>query len=133
MIYFLILLDIIINNYSSFTSYFFIIYLYNKPYKYYLLTALIFDLVIFNTLYINIIIFSILYFLNKIFANLNKNNIFTFLFFCLFNYNFYIILSNLLNINGFAHILMNIGTNLLINILFYLLSFRLFKDKMAYK
>ena len=133
MIYFLILLDIIINNYSSFTSYFFIIYLYNKPYKYYLLTALIFDLVIFNTLYINIIIFSILYFLNKIFANLNKNNILTFLFFCLFNYNFYIILSNLLNINGFGHILMNIGTNLLINILFYLLSFRLFKDKMAYK
>ena len=49
MILLLILLDILINNYTKYSSYFFLIYLYNKPYKYYLLTGIILDFIIFNT------------------------------------------------------------------------------------
>ena len=64
MIYFLLIFDILVNNYSQYTSYFFIINLYNKPYKDYLITALILDLIIFKSYY-NIIILSLMYLINK--------------------------------------------------------------------
>ena len=123
MIILLILLDILINNYTSFSSYFFLVYLYNKPYKYYLLTGIILDFIIFNTYFYNIIILSLMYIINKIFKDLNKNNFYVFMFYMLFNYITYIILSNIL-INGMYNILINIGFNLIINLLFYLLAFR---------
>ena len=63
MIYILLIIDILISNYTNYTSYFFILYLYNKPYKYYLLTALILDLIIFKNIY-NIFILTFMYFLN---------------------------------------------------------------------
>ncbi len=124
MIYFLILLDIIINNYTPYTSFFFIIYLYQKPYKYYLLTALILDFLIFNTYFYNLIILSLMYLMNQIFNNLNKNNFYVYLFFVIFNYLSYIILSNILNLNSLYHILISIGANLIINLLFYLLAYK---------
>jgi len=67
MIYLMITLDVIINNYTKYTSFFFIIYLYNKSYKYFLLTGLILDLIIFNTFFINTLILSIMFMFNKIF------------------------------------------------------------------
>ena len=124
MIYFLILLDIIINNYTPYTSFFFLIYLYQKPYKYYLLTALILDFLIFNTYFYNLIILSIMYLMNQIFNNLNKNNFYVYLFFIIFNYLSYIILSNILVLNSLYHILISIGANLIINLLFYLLAYK---------
>ena len=124
MIYFLILLDIIINNYTPYTSFFFIIYLYQKPYKYYLLTALILDFLIFNTYFYNLIILSLMYLMNQMFNNLNKNNFYVYLFFVIFNYLSYIILSNILNLNSLYHILISIGANLIINLLFYLLAYK---------
>lgn len=128
MIYFLIFIDILLNNYSNFNTYFFIIYLYNKKYKYYLLTGLILDLIIFKNIY-NIIILTIIYFLNKIFKDLNKNNIYNYLFINSFNYLVYIVLSNLLVFNNIKDILLSIGLNLIINLLFYLLSYNLYKNK----
>ena len=122
MIFILLIIDILINNYSKYTSFFFLVYLYHKPYKYYLLTALLLDLIIFNSFY-NIIILSIIYLLNKIFTNLNSQNIWVYLGINLFNYIVYIILSNLFMLNNIKVILFNIGFNLLLNIIFYLLMY----------
>ena len=102
MIYLLILLDIIINNFTAYTSYFFIIYLYKKEYRYYLLTG--------------------------VFKELNKNNFYNFIFVTVFNYLLYIILTNLIMINNVPNILINIGMNLFINLVFYILSFRVVKN-----
>ena len=126
MILLLILLDILINNYTNYSSYFFLIYLYNKPYKYYLLTGIILDFIIFNTYYYNIIILSLMYIINHIFKDLNKNNLYVFMFYMLFNYITYIVLSNIF-INGMYNILINIGFNLIINLLFYILFYRTIK------
>ena len=123
MIFFLIILDVLINNYSNFTSFFFLIYLYNKPYKYYVLTALILDLVIFNHPFYNLIFLSVIYLLNKVFTDLNKNNILNFIFINTFNLIVYIILSNLSSYFSIPVILVNIGNSLFINLLFYMLSY----------
>ena len=64
-----------------------------------------------------------MYVINGIFKSLNKNNFYVFMFYMLFNYITFIILSNIL-INGMYNILINIGFNLIINLLFYLLAFR---------
>ena len=82
MIYFWILLDVLISNYTKYTSYFFLIYLYDKEYKDYLLTGLILDLIVFNNMhFLNVFILSIIYVLNKLFKNLNKENIFSFIYY----------------------------------------------------
>lgn len=128
MIFLLIIIDILINNYTNFSSYFFLIYLYNKPYKYYLIVALIFDLIIFNTWFFHLIIFSLMYFINKLFKDLNKKNFYNFMFISLFNYILYIFLVNLLSFNSLSHPLIILGYNLLINCLFYIFSFRIVKD-----
>lgn len=127
MIFLLILLDILINNLTSYTSYFFIVYLYNKAYKYYLLTGLILDLLIFSSLPLNTIILSIMFLANKIFTNLNKNNFYNFIFFSTYNYILYIILTNLSVFNTIPFILTEIGYHLFINIIFYILVFRVIK------
>lgn len=129
MIYFLVLLDILINNLTKYNSYFFIIYLYNKSYKHYLLTALILDFVVFETYFYNILILSTIYFCNKIFKELNKQNIYNYIYVCLFNYILYIFLGNILMNNNIHNILVIIGNNLFINIIFYILSNRLYKRK----
>ena len=125
MIYFLILLDILINNYTKYTSLFFLLYLYDKPYQYYLLTGLILDLLIFNSLFINTIILSLMFWLNKIFKDLNKKNFYNYIFFLTFNYIIYIFLTNIFMLNNISNILIYIGSNLIINLLFYILSYRL--------
>ncbi len=126
----LLLLDILINNYTPYTSFFFILFLYNKTYKYYLITGLFLDLVIFNTHFYNLIILTIMYFSNKIMRELNKNNFGVFLFINAFNYLLFIILSNLLTFNNIPYILVSIGSNLVINLTFYILSFRLLKNNL---
>lgn len=129
MIYFLVFLDILINNLTKYNSYFFIIYLYNKTYKYYLLTGIILDFIVFETYFYNIIILSIIYFCNKMFKELNKENIYNYVFISIFNYILYIVLSNSLMNNNIHNILVIIGNNLFINLIFYVLSKRLYKIK----
>lgn len=128
MIYLLILLDVLINNFTQYTSYFFIIYLYRKKYRYYLLTGLILDFLIFNTFFLNTIILTIMYICNKVFKDLNKNNFYNFIFVSVFNYLIYIILTNIVMINNVVNILINIGMNLFINVVFYILSFRVVRN-----
>ncbi len=130
MIYFWILLDVLISNYTKYTSYFFLIYLYDKEYKDYLLTGLILDLIVFNNMhFLNVFILSIIYVLNKLFKNLNKENIFSFIYYNLFNYIIYIILTNLISFNSFNTTLIMIGKYLFLNILFYLLVFPFIEKK----
>ena len=124
MIYLLLPVDILINNYTPYTSFFFLMYLYNKKYSYYLITALILDLVIFKSFY-NIIILTIIYFINKIFKDLNKNNIISYLFIMLFNYILYIFLSNIIMSNSIFNILIKIEKNILFNLILYTLSFNI--------
>ena len=132
MIYLLVLLDVLISNYTKYTSYFFVIYLYNKPYKYYLLCGLLLDLVIFNSYLFNTIILSLMFLINKIFEGLNKNNIYNYAFINIFNYLLYIILTNLSLLNSINNILILIGNNLIINILFYILCYRVYKNSKNY-
>ena len=126
MIFLLTLLDVLVNNYTKYTSFFFIIYLYNKSYKYYLITAFILDFIIFDTCFCNIIIFSIIFLLNKIFKYLNKKNFFNYIFINVFNYILFISFSNMIMINNIENILISIGSNLFINLLFYILSYRIY-------
>jgi len=126
MIFGLTLLDVLINNFTKYTSFFFIIYLYDKSLKHYIVSALILDFIIFDTYFYNLIILLILYIFNKIFKNLNKNNIYNYIFINVFNYILYIFMSNLLMINNIENILISIGSNLLVNVIFYILSYRLY-------
>ena len=126
MIYLLLLLDIVCNNYASYNTYFFIIYLYNKTYKYYLLTGLILDLIVFKTLLINTLILSIIYLLNKVFKDLNKFNLYNYIFINLFNYLLFIFLSNIIYFDTLNNILILLGKNLIINVVFYTLSYRVY-------
>lgn len=122
MIY--LLIDILVSNYTKYSSYFFIRYLYNKSYKYYLCVGLILDCIILNTYFYNIIILTIMFLLNKILKDLNKANFYNYIFINVFNYILYIILSNLIVFNNIENILICIGNNLIINIIFYVLSYR---------
>lgn len=124
MIFLLILLDIIVNNFTQYTSYFFINYLYNKPFKFYLLTALILDFLVFNTLFYNLIALTAIYIFNKIFKWLNKNNFYNYIYICTFNYIMFIAITNALSFNNIPHILITIGQNLVLNIIFYSLTYR---------
>jgi len=124
----LVVLDLLINNFTKYTSFFFIPYLYNKRYKDYFLVGIVFDYIFFNTYYINIVILSVIYFFNKTFKDLNKNNGYTYIFINIFNYIMFIILSNLFKNNSINIILISIGNNLAINIIFYILSFRMYKN-----
>lgn len=128
MIFLWIILDVLLNNFTSFTSFFFIVTLYNKPYKYFLFVGLMFDFILFNTYFYNIIIFTIIYFMNYLLKDLNKNNFYNFVFVNIYNYILYIILSNIL-FNNINNLLLTIGNNLLINLLFYVLSYRIYIKK----
>lgn len=125
MIFILFFLDILINNVTIYTSFFFIIYLYNKTYKFYLYVGLILDLIIFDTLFINIIILSIIYLMNKLLKDLNKYNFYNFLFITIYDYLLYIIISNLISWNNLNYVFLSIGSNLIINLIFYILSYKL--------
>ena len=129
MIFILLILDILINNYTIYTSFFFIVYLYNKPYKCYLYTGLILDLIIFDTSFYNIIILSGIYLMNKLLSSLNKDNFYNFIFITIYDYLLYIIFSNLIVLNNLNYIFLSIGSNLIINIIFYILSYRLINKR----
>ncbi len=126
MIYILIIIDILINSYSRYSSFFFIVYLYNKKYKYFLLTGLILDFLIFKVYFINTLILTIIYIFNKLFRALNKKNIYNYILINIFNYIVFIILSNINN-NSFNTLIL-LGSNILFNIFMYLLYFPLIKE-----
>ena len=128
MIYPLIFLDLLINSYSHFCTYFFLIFLYNKSYLSYLLVGLIFDLLLFNTYFISTIIFTIIYFSNKIFKDIDKESFLNYLLINLFNFELFIILSNII-FNNFMNSISVIGKSILLYLIFISLSYRLINRK----
>lgn len=63
--------------------------------------------------------------LNKLLKELNKNNFYNYIFICMYDYLLYIIMSNLIVFNNLDYIFISIGSNLIINIIFYILSYRI--------
>lgn len=127
MIFFIILLDIIISNYTNYISYFFINYLYNKELKYYILTGLTLDLIVFNTLN-NTIILVIIYYINKIFKSFNKDNYYIYIIINIINYILYITITNVIMNNGIITIIMSIKISIIINIIYIILSYPFHKN-----
>ena len=125
MIY--LILDIFIYNYTKYKSYFFLVSLYNKNIIYYIGMGLILDFIVFNTFLLNSIILLIIYFINKFFSRYNIKNIYIYLINLLVDYIVYISITNLLVNNALNVILVNIGKSLILNLLFYLLCFKLKK------
>ena len=73
MIY--VLLDILIYNFTTYHSYFFLINITNKSYLYNLIVALFIDVFITKTFGLNLILVSLLYLLSRVFIKINLNNI----------------------------------------------------------
>lgn len=123
MIY--LLLDILVYNYTSYNSYFFLVYLYNKKYLQHLAIGLLLDFIIFDIYFINTSIISIIYLVNLFFQRYNMKNKYIYILVLLIDYIIFITLSNLLVLTNYNMIFYNIGINLLINIAFYLLSYKI--------
>mgnify|MGYP004510479697 FL=1 len=124
MIYLSIILDILMYNYTSLKSFFFIRYLYNKSIIYYICSGIFLDIIIFHSFFINTIILIIIYFINKLFKYFNKSNYIIYLIINLFNIILFIILTNLCNLNSIKYTLILIGNSLIINILFLSISYK---------
>lgn len=130
MIYLLILLDILVYSYTHFNSYFFLIGLINKPYIYYLCAGLVIDFIILDTPLINILFLTILYFINKFFHHFNENNFWVYIINISFDFILYLIYIGIVNYFSISEILIIIGNNLFINMIFYLLSYK--KKRVSY-
>lgn len=129
MIVFNLLLDIFLTNATIFYSYFFLVNIFNIPYRCYLiifLTALFIDLFITNTFLLNVLVISLLYFLEKIFCkrvkSLKRNillNSFNYLVYILSLYLFY----NYQNLN--MHIFKFLLFNYPLFIIYCLISYKI--------
>ena len=123
----LLVLDILIYNFTSYNSFFFLIslnFFTNKDYLKVILLGLTIDLILLNTPFINTIILFLLFLINKKFIKLHNRSLIDYLYINLLNlgiYNLILIIINQ-NLN-----LMNFLISLIINILFYLLSYNLVK------
>lgn len=124
MIYLSIILDVLIYNYTSLKSFFFIRYLYNKGIIYYICSGVFLDIIVFHSFFINTIILIIIYCINKLFKYFNKSNYIIYLIINLFNIILFIILTNLCNLNSIKYTLILIGNSLIINILFLSISYK---------
>ena len=119
MIY--LLLDILIYNFTSHASYFFLINISTKDFFYNLVIALIIDLFIMHTYFINTLIIVSLYLIKKYLLKLNLNNFFTYSLYNSFNFFSYFLLMSLIfkNINLSSLILIY-----LFNLIFIMISYK---------
>ena len=129
MIFLLLFLDILVGCFGKYFTYFVIVYVYNKPFKYYLLVGLLLDFVLFSTYYIYIIIFSLIYLVNKLFSKFNKTNFLIYIFNVLVDLLFFVIISNILFKNDFYRIFYIMKNGLVINIIFYIIYYISFVNK----
>ena len=96
----LFLLDFLIYNYTSYSTYFILLNLMvKKNYKKLILIGLILDFFVLNTYFKNTLILIILILINKYILNFNKKNIVVFLAISIINYHFFIIFNSLINHN----------------------------------
>ena len=79
-----VLLDILIGNYSNYTSFFFLNNLNNKSYIYNIAVAIFLDFIVLKTYYINIVLISLFYIIRKYIFKQNLNNYYKYIIVNLF-------------------------------------------------
>lgn len=116
-------LDVLIYNYTSYNSFFFLLSLLtidDKEYIKVIILGLLLDLIIFNLPYINTTILLLLFIINKKIIKIKDRSLKTFLYLILFDYFVYIFFLIMLNRNlNFTNFIISI----IINIIFYVLSY----------
>ncbi len=128
----LFLLDFLIYNYTSYSTYFILLNLMaKKNYKKLILIGLILDFFVFNTYFKNTLILIILILINKYILNFNKKNIVVFLAISIINYHLFIIFNSVINHNiSFLNISTIIVNNYFLYFILCLLYFNKFiKEK----
>lgn len=127
MAYILLLLDILIYNLTTYNTYFFLIsiLLFNKKeFNKIILIGLIIDLIITNKPFLNTIILFIIFIINKKYLKLYKHKLKDYVLLNIFNFTIYYaslsIITGSFNYNVFL-------TDIIINYIFYALSYNLFK------
>lgn len=128
----LFLLDFLIYNYTSYSTYFILLNLMvKKNYKKLILIGLILDFFVLNTYFKNTLILIILILINKYILNFNKKNIVVFLAISIINYHLFIIFNSLINHNiSFLNISTIIVNNYFLYFIICLLYFNKFiKEK----
>lgn len=132
MIWYLILLDILIYNYTNYKSFFFLVSVnLLKPNDYIkiALIGLFLDFIILNQFFINTISLLILFFLNKKVFPLKSRSFCYYLMSYIFNYLTYTLILSTYNQN------FNLNTfsiSLVINLIFVILSYNLFKKDIKF-
>ena len=129
MIIFLLVLDILIYNFTAYNSFFFLNLLplskRNDSFKI-LLLGLFLDFIILDKLFINTFFLLLLLFLNKKFFSVKTKNIIDFLLINNFNFIMYNLFLSIINCN--FNILI-FTQSLLINIIFAVLSYNILKKR----
>lgn len=128
----LFLLDFLIYNYTSYSTYFILLNLMaKKNYKKLILIGLILDFFVLNTYFKNTLILIILILINKYILNFNKKNIVVFLAISIINYHLFIIFNSVINHNiNFLNISTIIVNNYFLYFIICLLYFNKFiKEK----
>lgn len=128
----LFLLDFLIYNYTSYSTYFILLNLMaKKNYKKLILIGLILDFFVLNTYFKNTLILIILILINKYILNFNKKNIVVFLAISIINYHLFIIFNSVINHNiSFLNISTIIVNNYSLYFIICLLYFNKFiKEK----
>ena len=127
MIWSLVLLDVLIYNYTNYKSFFFIVSInLLKPEDYIkiILIGLFLDLIILNQFFINTISLLVLFMLNKKVIPLKNKSFYNYLISYIFNYLSYILILSVYNQN------FNLSAfciSLVINLIFVILSYNLLK------
>ena len=123
----LFLLDFLIYNYTSYSTYFILLNLMaKKNYKKLILIGLILDFFVLNTYFKNTLILIILILINKYILNFNKKNIVVFLAISIINYHLFIIFNSVINHNISF---LNISTIIVNNYSFYFIICLLYFNK----
>jgi len=123
MILLLLLLDLLVYNFTSYNSYFILLSLLlisDKEYFKIILIGLFLDLIFVNTYFINTLILLILFFINKKILKISKNDMKHYFFISNFNFILYNFFLSLI----YGYNIMTFTTTFLINILFCLLSYK---------
>ena len=113
--------DILIYNLTKFKSYFFLINLSNKDLLTNMTIALIIDLFIMHSFFINTLIVITLYFIRKYLLKINLHNFLTFLFYNLFNLGIYFLIMHICFKGFYFKDLINV---IIVNLIFIIISYK---------
>ena len=125
----LLLLDILIYNFTSYLSYFSLLNINNKSYIYNISIALLLDTLITKIFPLNIIWFTIFFILKKYLFKFNYHNFLTYYIFNILIIFIYYLINNIL----FSYItLINIINVLLINSIMIVISYKFNESNIKY-